>query len=178
MKPCATLFRILTLAMTAVVTACGGGSSSPSVSNPNDPVTIQSYTVTGTSAAVNGVAPINPGVNNGQFSAIWTVTGNTIYTVRIAVSTDTIYDGNDIDIVNGGCGKANVADNCHTTGTVNCTFNNANIIACSDLVAAFPTRDLSVFLSGGIPMNAYLVVRACNPPLTSCPTAAVPIQIQ
>lgn len=84
------------------------------------------------------MAPINPGVNSGQFSASWTVTSNGLYTVRIAVSTDTTYDGNDIEIVTGGCGKAGVLDNCHASGTVSCTFNNSNVMACADQVG--PSR--------------------------------------
>lgn len=175
------MFRIVTLVLTAFLTACGGGgggSSGPVPSDPNDPVTIQNYAVSGTSAAVNGVAPINPGVNSGQFSASWTVTGNTSYTTKLVLSTDVVFDGNDIEVVNGGCGKLSVTDNCRPSGTVTCTFNNSNIMACSDAVANFPSRDLSIFLSGGIPMNAYLVIRACNPMLSSCQTAALPVQIQ
>lgn len=181
MTPLIRYSHTLPLMLAAIIAGCGGGGgggAAPSTSDPNAPVTIQSYFVTGTSATVNGVAPINPGVNGGQFSATWTVTGNSIYTVRIAVSTDTTHDGNDVEIVTGGCGKASVLDNCHASGTVTCTFNNSNVMACADQVDTFPSRDLSTFLSGGIPMNAYLVIKACNPMLTSCPTTAAAIQIQ
>ncbi len=183
MTPPIRYSRALPLTLAAVVAACGGSGggsngTASSTSDPNAPVTIQGYTVTGTSATVNGVAPINPGVNGGQFATSWTVTGNSIYTVRIAVSTDATYDGNDIEIVTGGCGKASVLDNCHGSGTVSCTFNNSNVMTCADQVGAFPSRDLSTFLGGGIPMNAYLVIKACNPMLTSCPTSAAAIQIQ
>lgn len=168
-----------------LLTACGsgggsgGGSSQQSAFNPGAPVTLNSFTVTGTSAAVNGVAPISPGVNSGQFSFDWNITGNASFTTSVVVSADNVYDeGSDIGIA-GGCGKTSIVDSCHVSTTINCTFNNSNIMTCNDPGGGtFPARDLTTFLSSGVPKSAYLVIRACDALMTSCPTMSAPIQIQ
>jgi len=157
----------------------GGGATTPATAvGPNNPVFISAYSVTGTSPAVNNVVPINPGVNGGQFSASWRVTGNQTYSVRIYVSEDATQDVGDIELVTGSCGKVHATDVCHPDGTVDCTFNNMNVMSCSDALGAFPVRDLSVFLASGIPKNGYLIIKACNPVLTSCPVDNVSVQIQ
>jgi len=164
------------------VSGCGGGGSAGAVTTPStsSPVTINSFTVAGTSASVNGVAPISPGVNGGAFNISWNVTGNNTYTLKILLSTDSVYsDVTDIQIVPGGCGKTSNVDTCHTNGTLNCTFNNSNSMVCSYGYGSWSPVDLTAFLGGtGIPANLHFVMKACNPLGDSCPTTSAPIQIQ
>jgi len=171
------------VAIAVLLSACGAGGGSSAGgggSSPGDPVFITSFSVTGTSPPVNGVAPINPGVNSGAFTITWTVTGNQTYTARVSLSTDATYnDPGDISITNGSCGKASGADNCHPSSTLNCTFNNSNMMSCTDGYGIWGPVDLTTFLGGtGIPANLYFVIKACNPLGDSCPTASGAIQIQ
>lgn len=145
--------------------------------SPDDPITLQSFSVTGTSASVQGVAPINPGVNNGQFSINWVVTGN-VYTANVALNTGSIFDPITNILLATSCGKRSQIDNCQAAGTLNCTFDNSNVMQCSDGASSFAAQDLTQFLSGGVPMNAYMVIQACNPSGSVCQTASAPVQIQ
>jgi len=144
---------------------------------PGDPVTIASFRVTGTSASLNGLAPISPGVNNGQFSISWNVTGN-IYTAVIALNTSPTFNPNTNIVLASSCGKQSQSDDCHPTGTLACTFNNTNVMQCSDGLGPYAAQNLTQFLSAGVPLNAYIVIQACNHQGNSCPTSAAAIQIQ
>jgi len=182
-----TTTTYLALIFTALfLVACGGGGGGggapggvapPPGSNPSDPVTINSFTVVGTSPSIAGVAPISPAINSGRFTINWNVVGNSNYIVNVALSADNVYDNADL-FIGSGCGKVSVSDGCRINGTLTCTFSNANVMACSDAITTYAPQLLTTFLSGGVPKNAYIVVRACNAVFTSCPTSVVPIQIQ
>ncbi len=141
------------------------------------PIAISGFSVDGTSAQSQTVVPINPGVNNGQFSINWNITGN-IYTAVLALNAGPVFDPSTNIVLASSCGKQSPQDICHATETLNCTFDNSNNMQCSDLSGPYAAQDLTQFLGAGVPANAYLVLQACNPAGNDCPTASVPIQIQ
>lgn len=168
-------------AATLALGACGSGSApggSGSVPlDPTAPVDIQSFAVTGTSAAVNGVVPINPGVNSGRFTLAWQVSDNPNYTARVYASNDAVFDAADYEIA-GSCGKLHPADSCHGSVTVNCAINNSNVVTCTDAGGVSTTRNLTTFFASGLPKRAYLVLRVCNAFLTQCRQAPVAVEFQ
>ncbi len=145
--------------------------------SPNDPIAISGFSVNGTSAVSQGVVPINPGVNNGQFSINWNITGN-IYTAVVALNAGPVFDPNTNIVLANSCGKQSSRGVCHTTETLNCTFDNSNNMQCSDHTGPYTVQNLTLFLNAGVPDNAYLVLQACNPAGNLCLTGSVPIQIQ
>jgi hypothetical protein len=87
-------------AITLIVGCGSGGGSSSGVGSgwdPNGTITISNLSVTGTSASVAGVAPINPGVNGGQFSVTFNATGTALpqYSAYMYTNATGIYDSND-----------------------------------------------------------------------------------
>ena len=144
--------------------------------SPDDPITLQSFSVTGTSPSQGGQAPISPGTNNGQFSINWVVTGN-IYTATVAINSGSVFDPNSNIVLATSCGKRSQVDNCQSAGTLNCTFNNSDIMQCADGATTYSAQDLTGFLTT-VPMNAYMVIQACNPSGSVCQTSSASVQIQ
>ncbi|MHB8453209.1 MAG: hypothetical protein ACYDDO_00650 [Acidiferrobacterales bacterium] len=145
--------------------------------NPGNPVTITSFSVTGASPSTTGGAPINPGVSNGQFSVNWNVAGN-LYNAVIALNATSTFDPNTNIVLATSCGKLSASDVCHSSGALSCTFNTSNIMQCSDPAGSYASQNLTAFLTNGVPDNAFIVMQACNPAGTSCPTTSAPVQIQ
>ncbi len=145
--------------------------------NPGNPVTITSFSVTSASPSTTGGTPINPGVSNGQFSVNWNVTGN-LYNAVIALNATSTFDPNTNIVLATSCGKLSASDVCHSSGALSCTFNNSNIMQCSDPTGSYASQNLTAFLANGVPNNAFIVIQACNPGGTSCPTTFAPVQIQ
>ena len=141
------------------------------------PIAISGFTVTGTSAASQGVVPINPGVNNGQFLISWDITG-TFYTATVALNSGPVFDPSTNVVLASGCGQQSAADVCHATNTLTCTFDNSDNMLCSDVAGPYATQNLAGFLAAGVPANAYIVLQACNASGSSCLTSSVPVQIQ
>jgi len=168
-----------------VIQACNPGGTVCPVSyipvqiqpNPGNPVAITNFSVAGASPSTPGGAPINPGVSNGQFSVSWNVTGN-VYSAVVALNATPNFDPNTNIVLATSCGKLSTSDVCHSTGILSCTFNNSNIMQCSDPTGSYATQDLTAFLANGVPDNAFIVMQACNPAGTSCPTTSAPVQIQ
>lgn len=180
-----TIRVTITAAAIAAIVGCGSGSSSSSGGgsgwDPNGTITISNLSVTGTSASVAGVAPINPGVNGGQFSVTFNAAGTALpqYSAYMYTNATGVYNANDPLLLGWNCGKTTAGGDCATTVTTQCAFDNSNMITCANLLGGnFPTRDLTTFLSTGIPKNAYIVVHACNALLTACSDQAVPVQYQ
>ncbi len=143
----------------------------------DNPIVISGFSVTGTSAASQGVVPINPGVNNGQFTISWDITGN-IYTATVALNSSPVFDPNTNIVLASGCGKQSASDVCHTTDTLSCTFDNSDNMQCSDPAGPYAVQNLAYFLAAGVPANAYIVLQACNAAGNYCLTDSVPVQIQ
>lgn len=163
-----------------LLTACNSGDENGGPPEPEPPISIESFTVTGTSALRNGAVPIETQVNQGRFTVNFTLSDdNSNYTARIAVSTDTDFATDSVTdpIIVGGCGKTSVVDSCHRSVTFNCTYrlDNANYVTtCVDALGLSTPRNLtSFFRDRPYPANAYILVRACDAFLTSCPTKSV-----
>ena len=143
----------------------------------NNPIVISQFSVTGASAPTQGVVPINPGMNGGQFVISWDITGN-IYTATVALNSSPVFDPGSNIVLATSCGKQYSGDVCRTTETLNCTFDNSDNMQCSDLAGPYAVQNLAGFLASGIPANAYIVLQACNAAGGACLTESVPVQIQ
>jgi hypothetical protein len=183
--------RIITLITTVcagiVLSACGGGggggagASGGATYDPNGTISISSLTVTGTSASVSGVAPISPGVNGGQFTVSFNASGTALptYSAYIYMNTDGAYPGSTTNYnIAINCGATTIGGPCAASVATNCVFDNTNTITCNNPIAGPQTRVITGLLSGGVPKNAYVVVRVCNALSSACSTANAPIQLQ
>lgn len=194
------LFKATVLiAIGMIVSACGGGSgglpglqtpsSSGSSDDPNGPIAITSVSVTG-SGTSNGSVLINPGVNNGDFTITYTVSGSGAelsngvgYLGEAYVNLSGTFSGgtpgsNDYEI-EYGCGKTSTTDSCKATVTYNCSIDNSNLVTCKDAdPAVLPyTRSISSLITAN-PQNAYIVVYACDALGTQCANSAVAVTFE
>ena len=176
--------RIITLIATVctgiLLSACGAGGGGGAGAgggasyDPNGTIGITNLTVTGTSASVSGVAPINPGVNSGQFTVSFNASGTALpmYSAYIYMNTDGAYPGSTSNYnIAINCGATTIGGPCASSVVTNCVFDNTNTITCNNPIAGTQTRGITGLLSGGVPKNAYVVVRVCNA-LTSAPSTA------
>lgn len=183
--------RIITLMSTfcagIVLSACGAGgggaagSGGGSTYDPNGTIGITNLTVTGTSASVLGVAPINPGVNSGQFTVSFNASGTALptYSAYIYMNSDGAYPGSTTNYnIAINCGATTIGGPCASSVATNCVFDNTNTITCNNPIAGAQTRVITSLLNGGVPKNAYVVVRVCNALASACSTASAPIQLQ
>jgi hypothetical protein len=188
------------------VSACGGASSSPTASDINQDIgaildlsnaqggststtgtapvnvtttTINALSVTGTSAKVGDVTPINPAENNGIFLISWNVTSSDPYHVDVYLSLDdTISTAQgDIRVFQQNCGSLPQLYSCNESADFACSFNGSNELYCGTVSAANPVRNLTTFLSA-IPLDANLIFKACNSVLSNCKEVTVPVQFQ
>ena len=172
---------ILTLVVSGLLSACGGGSdTNTDIANINTPAnpstTINAVGVVGTSSPVNTIAPINAGVNGGEFSISWDVDSSDPYHVDMYLSDDNTL-GSDVKILSQNCGSVSFLYNCDTTAVFDCRFTSSNKMSCGTISAANTEKDLTVFLNT-IPKQAYLIFEACNALLSNCKTASVMIELQ
>jgi len=178
---------ITTVCAGIVLSACGAGGGGVAgigggaTYDPNGTIGISSLTVTGTSASVSGVAPISPGVNGGQFTVSFNTAGTAlpVYSAYVYVNADGTYHGNSTDInIVINCGATTIGGPCASSVATNCVFDNTNKVTCNSPIAGPQTRDITGFLSGGVPKNANIIVRVCNALSSACSTANAPIQFQ
>lgn len=168
---------IILIFIASLVSACGGGSSTPNVPNPaTSTTTIDSYRVTGTSASINDVAPINANLNNGEFSVGWNISSSDPYHVDIYLSDDVVLGG-DVKIFEQNCGSLGTLYNCDSDASFNCRFDTSNNISCGVVSASNPAKDLTTFLDT-IPKSAHLILVGCNALLTSCKSTSLEVELQ
>lgn len=172
------------------LTGCGAGGGAGGIPtggggttyDPNGSITLSNLSVAGTSTSVNGVAPISPGVNGGQFSVSFNSAGTALpnYSAYMYVSSASTIGGTATSLlIATNCGATVIGGNCATAVTTNCTFDNSNKVTCvNPLGGTFPAANLTNFLSSGIPKDAYLVVHACNAFQSVCSDVSAPIQLQ
>ena len=169
----------ITLTLMAVLTACGGGSGGGNNSNGNGNspgVSLQGASVTGTSAATGGVTPINPGVNNGDFSVTLQIGGDEdLYRMAVYISDNATFEPvNDIALAKKNCGV--VVTTCQATETFRCQFTTDNKVICLD--PNTQTANLSGFLDQ-LPKQAQLIAELCGGVLTTtCEYRALPVVLQ
>ena len=155
--PYFSLFLLATLALSG----CGGGSGGGGSSDPQDGVNIQAATVSGTSATPQGgVPPINPSVNGGQFTVVWS-TDNDRHNASLYLSRDTTLNTReDRRVFSQNCGI--VSTNCSKDGAKTCQFTTTNSIVCGSR-----TVNIANFLPA-IPQRNYLILRTCNGLFNKC----------
>ena len=164
-----------------VLTACGGGGGGDSTPSPAALTTINSFTMTGTSAPTAGdPIPINANVNAGAFSVDWDVSSSNPYHVKLYISEDAVFDKDtDTRLMSKNCGT-NVVGNtyeCNKVASFSCVFKTSNLISCGTISTANPEKNLTTFLTG-LPMTAYFFIDACNALVTSCKTQSVEVEFQ
>jgi hypothetical protein len=203
-KQCIRILPAVVSMMT--VSACGGGSSSPTASDINRDIdaiidlstaqggatpntgtapvnvtttTINALSVTGTSPKVGDVTPINPAENNGTFLISWNVTSSDPYHVDVYLSLDdTISTAQgDIRVFQQNCGSLPQLYSCNESADFACSFNGSNELYCGTVSAANPVRNLTNFLYA-IPLDANLIFKACNSVLSNCNEEIVAIQFR
>lgn len=183
---CKRIQWLLIVAATLTLTACGGGggtwgSGGGANYDPNGTIGLSGLTVTGTSASVAGVAPISPGVNGGRFTISFNASGTALpmYSAYVYVNADGAYPGtgNNYNIAIN-CGATTIGGSCAASVTVSCVFDNTNKITCANPIAGSQVRDISSFLSSGVPKAGYIVVRACNALSSACSTVDAPVEFQ
>lgn len=155
----------------------GGGQSS----DPNAPVPINSYTITGTSAPVNNVVQIETQVNEGKFTVNLAVPPSTLhsyYWARIAVSADQSFvEADDLQLVQG-CGKTSIVDSCRANVTWNCTYsleNTSYVVRCVDPANNTYTAHLTHFFGGAYPVSTNIVANVCNGLFSACNTSSIAV---
>ncbi len=172
--------KLIPLLVASTISACGGGSSTPNIDVPNpatSTTTINSFSLTGTSAPINGVVPINASINNGEFAIDWDIASSDPYIVEIYMSSDTALGNGDVKIFGQNCGSLSTLYNCGSTASFNCRFGSSNNISCGVISSINPEKDLTTFLDT-IPKSANLLLLGCNSLLTSCKTTSVAIELQ
>jgi len=164
----------VTILASALVACGGGGSGSGSGSSGSGgTVSIDGFSVTGTSATSSGsVPPINPGVNGGQFVLSWSASPDT-YNASFYLSPDNSLatTSGDVQIASINCGL--VVSRCDRNGTLACTFDNNNTVLC-DLAQK---RNIATLLDT-IPKRLFLINKTCNALFTVCDTKALEIEFQ
>ncbi len=177
------LFYLSGILVLLGLSACGGGEPGAPSTNPNLSVvgtttTIHAVSVSGTSARINDVAPINPSVNNGTFTIGWQVTSSDPYRVEVYASIDDTISAEDVRVFQQNCGSIDTLYQCNESASFECHFNSSNELYCGTLSPGTnPANDLTRFLVS-LPMNANLIFQACDAILASCQVAMAPVQFQ
>ena len=173
MKLISSVKLIITLLLTGLLAACGGGSDS-NISDPDQAVHIRSFTVDGSGAVVGGKTPINPAINGGAFQVQWEASEE-VYHAEVWLSADDVLDtgagSSDIRLLSRNCGI--LLSSCDRTGDYACRFTSENKISCD----TDPERIITSFLDA-VPKSAYLVLQVCNNLFTKCETSPVAIELQ
>lgn len=186
MKLAVKLFAAIPLWV--VLNACGDGSNlgGGDEDGGNPSYKILSFDVNGTSVDnAAGAAPISPTVNSGRFSMRWEVqdvTGD--HVVNAVVSLDNSRSNGDVSFYTEICDLADPEDSSDTDAacrrsnpfTKSCTFNNSNEIFCDG--QASDAGDLTTFLAGGVPQEAFIIFQACATSGSPCRSAAHLVEFQ
>ncbi|MFH7321406.1 hypothetical protein ACHHRT_12465 [Desulfurivibrio sp. D14AmB] len=127
----------------------------PDASQNDISVSINHFGITGTADPVNGVVPINPGVDDGSFTVSWDVSSNvSVYHIELFVSKDGSIGDEAISFFAQNCGVSPI---CGQTGVVECRFTTDNQISCGDNIGA----NLTDFLDQ-LPQELFIVMRTLS----------------
>lgn len=162
-----------------LLTACGGGGRDniPPADSINQAHELMAIDIVGTATDdIDGVAPINPAENSGQFVVIWAVSDpGSLYRVSLAVSSDEALSPDDVIFYARNCGGTSSECPESTETFTDCTFDNSNAIGCADDPAS--AADLSDFLDV-IPKSAFILIQTCSIDGTDCTQSSHPVEFQ
>lgn len=172
------LFILSTFAI--FIAACGGGGGgtpTPTGGSTTLNTTINSFTITGTGVGAGGKQEINANITGGNFVTQWDVSTSDPYRIDLYVSENaTLEKASDIRFFGKNCGSGPLLE-CTGSGRFDCRFTTQNKISCGIISATNPEKDLTGFLTA-LPMDAYIIIEACNGLVTSCKEAAVLVEFQ
>ncbi|NNE63657.1 MAG: hypothetical protein HKN34_06200 [Gammaproteobacteria bacterium] len=177
------IFRIAYYGLLSLlIIACGGGSSSSSSGGGtivvDEKTVINSFTLTGSAAPIDGVTPINASVSGGKFTIAWDIESTTVYNFRLFVSDNNTYEiSEDPEIFALSCGPVAATFNCNQTGHFDCRFNSSNEMSCGVVAPGNLAEDLTSFLTA-LPAKVFLIAQACNSLAEDCEIAPVAIELQ
>lgn len=136
-------------------------------------VTINEFEVIGSSEPVDGVVPINAGVNDGKFSVSWDVFSNIdLYHVELFVSKDGSTDGDAVKFFARNCGY--IGSSCSQKGEFECNFTQDNQIFCGNTDG----HNLTDFLDQ-LPQELFIVLKTVDSLFQeSAKQAQVKVQLQ
>ncbi len=171
--------NIIILVWVVLLFSCS--DSNPNDSNPNDSkkgeYVIKTFEVTGTSQDVNGIAPISPSINNGNFTLKWEVEDNdSLYKVQIFVSNNDVLSNADIEFYKDNCLLNDCGNN--NPFTNDCFFNNNHDIWCEkERILEKDKINLQSFLNT-IPKDAYIILKSCDVSGLSCSQATEAVRFE
>ena len=158
-----------------LLSACGGGGGDVLNNSGNSATTISAFEITG--SATGTPVPIDANINSGNFHVHWEVNSSDPYHVDLYVSADDVLDTNtDIRFFEQNCGSGPLM-NCTSIADFDCAFTTQNHLSCGTLSAANKGKDLTTFLTG-LPMQAGIIMKACNGLVTSCKTQVVKVEFR
>lgn len=160
------------LILSSSLFACGGDDSDKKSS-------ISSFEVVGTSSPNKGVSPINAHTNGGAFKLKWKASSKgSIYTSRVYLSkNNTIEPRVDINILAQNCGDVAMIYRCGSSGNFSCSFTTENKISCGKGTYGTKTSNISTWL-GGLPQQAFMILKVCDGLQSSCVTKATKVVLQ
>lgn len=148
----------------------------------DEDIEITSASVEGTSAASDGVVPINKDFNEGRFRVSWSVSidsgelfesDDTKYAVRLYLSDDDeVSTSTDVEFYEADCDEFASADNCPEDGSIGCNFTSEIEIVCDT-----SETDISDWLDQ-LTKDAHILIEACVEDGDPCDTASVRVGLQ
>ncbi len=171
---------MLILSFFALLSACGGGKSSPSAPASREETTLlNSFLINGTTSANNTSAiTLNPAVNSGVFKIEWDVSLLKPYHIDLYLSSDPFLNGATvINIFEHDCSRSGENSNCDLKAKVNCKYTSNNYLSCATKKLDNKNIDISSFLNT-IPKDAYLVLEVCNSNYSSCELSSNAVVLQ
>jgi len=152
------LISLIVIFTSLLFTACGGSAPEPpSVTDVLNSYELTSFSVEGTSGDTpEGLAPIDPQTNGGEFLLRWTVREALQNSIRLIVSEDNNLSDDDVEIyfficnIATFCGQAQVR--------MPCEFDTDDVMECGLLIkeSAFLTSFLDT-----IPKDAFIIIESC-----------------
>lgn len=173
------LFRPFSVALlVTALSACGGGGggddSRPAATTHTNTV-IHSFSVTG-SDTDGDVTAINAGINEGAFSFRWNLSSDSLYHVDLYLSADTVANNSgDRKIFSRNC-NVELSDCQSFSAEYPCNFTTENNMVCGK-PGNITNTNVSSFVTT-LPVDGYLVLKACNGLFDSCDEKSVKIQLQ
>ncbi len=139
---------------------------------PNNPE-IYSYTIIDsyqqTSLDFDQQMGINAGISNGEFDIYYSISKQAYY-VSLSVNDKSISDGG-ISFYSGTCGYSACAVD------LTCRFTNTMNMSCGNIGPGNQEVDVSSMVTA-IPMDAYIILQACNLEYTICTQQYQAIELQ
>lgn len=170
--------KVLPLILTTtLLTACGGGSggtttptTQPKIPETQAPQEPESEALKITAFAVTP-DKISPYISGGNFAISFSTTGTAQAFITASLSINETLSASDTTIYRQLCGSTlDCQPESHST---DCYFKTDNTVECSGGI----TTDISSIIDE-IPKELFIILEACETPITNCDTASLPITLE